>query len=147
VALAACGGLEPDPSLQMRVTSQLAAKLRPVRPNVLAMWHAGDEPSSFVCGEIEAPPRLRAKQATTRFITLPGDVVIEPHLIARDTLGAQIAAESEAIFASTWADHCAPNAPFGRRMTGWFAGHEDADAADTPITNAAGQALVERARR
>lgn len=120
----------------------VAAEQSPLPVKHLAMWYSEGEPPQMVCGEIEAPPALKAHRDRLRYVVFLGtpkpEGAIEMHelVVAGGALGEQMIAESRRIFDKTWEVACAANAP--RSIGRWFRGTETAGdgGSDTPIANA-----------
>lgn len=94
----------------------------PVRP--VALWYASGDPGGMMCGEIEAPPALRDKHATLRYVvdrkTGVGQVEMHELWITASPISAAALQANRAAFDALWTDYCRPYAPLSRRLAQWF---------------------------
>lgn len=145
--LTGCSDTQVSAARQQAVEVMLRKQLEPVTPKMVSIWYSGGNPSSIICGEIEAPRRLRSEQSSLRFEAMADALVLEPHLIAAGPVGQQIAAESASIFENTWNGGCAPHAPLTRRLAGWLHASGASGQTDTPLTNAYIEEIIAGSRR
>lgn len=126
----------------MKVEKYIAAEQSPLPVRHLAMWYSEGDPPEIICGEIEAPPALRADRERLRyvyFLNTPkpeGSIEMHELVVSGGAMGQQIIDESRRVFDRTWEIACKPTAPssIGR----WMRGTETAGdgRTDTPIANA-----------
>ncbi|KQM23135.1 hypothetical protein ASE73_02610 [Sphingomonas sp. Leaf24] len=153
LALAGCSSPVPVTGTDRdRVERFVRKQQEPLPVRFEAMWYSNGEPPMMICGEIEAPGRLRQERERLRYMfflnTPKPDGAIELHemVVAGDRRGEQILAEGRRVFDRTWGVACATTAPWS--IARWWRGTETASdgGTDTPLTNGYIEGLLERSR-
>ncbi|WP_288457821.1 hypothetical protein [uncultured Sphingomonas sp.] len=97
----------------------------PAHATPIALWHANDNPASTLCGEIAAAGALRDRRTALRYIfdpngRTPGGQVERHELwFATAAPTRQLLDTNRAIFDQLWSTHCAPFAPWRRKVAAW----------------------------
>lgn len=151
LCLAGCGGAAVDPSSAQKVERLVEKAQSPLPVRHVALWKMLGDSDDMLCGEIEAPEKLKRFRSTLRYVysshSKSEPITFQPHelLLAPDPRGDQIIAEAGRMFDKVWDQNCQPYAPVGRRVASWFGGTPAGDGqTDTPLANAYVEDLLNR---
>lgn len=137
------------PQRAAMVEQWLQAKQRPLPVKPIAMWYAGNETASMICGEIEAPEALRGIRPTLRYVYYVDGTggFIELHELFDGTVESAdaVLVEGRRIFTRVWGEHCLWSAPANRIMAALFSdAAADDRGTDTPLTNAYADQVLDK---
>ncbi len=126
LVLAGCStGAAVEPAKMEAVDAWLLHEQAPLPVKPIAAWYAGDATSNLICGEITAQGSLRQYRSALRYVYYADGSggYVELHELVTGTDASQATIDAgRRVFDRTWADHCAPAAPIGRRVAVWLDG-------------------------